>query len=263
MIIRNLIDVLLVLIISILLYIIFLPKSFIGLYLFVWVITGNHFLTSLIFIFTLILLTIKLSNKLEKNNFYKEILIGILLLSIVFFSIFLCKIIGLTEEYLLFINFIVIDSDNNIITGIGIGISALLAVFSMLYQLESNKIDKMKEIQTNNLTKITTFENIIKKILVLVQTKKNLLISDRDCGDICTNFDDYLTTTKLIRNDLKIIVNYYEYLKTFENLNNLELSLSAFENEIKNTNTKISLLIESFEKLEDELIQLKNDIKEI
>lgn len=249
-------------IISILFFIINIPESFIYLYFLTWKIIGIHFFTSFFYLIFLTYLIIIFRKKLDKNNFYKNLLFLILILSIALFSIFLLKIIGLSDKYLFFVDFIIIDADNNILTGIGIGISALLAVFSMLYQIENTNLEKIKDKNDTDKLKIETLKNIITKIINIINFEINLLNKKKPKINLTVKKGS-MNTYLIIIKDFNELIKYYEYISDFNNLNSSEQSIKVFESELNGNETNISMLIDSLRNTKEKLENLlTSDIRQ-
>lgn len=248
-------------IIGLLIFVINIPKSFLYLYFLTWEITGIHFLTSLTYLIFIIYSIIIFNKKLDKNNFYKNLLVPILILSITFLFIFLLKIIGLTDKYLLFRDLIIIDSDNNILTGIGIGISALLAVISMLYQIENTNLEKKSDKNDIERLKKETLKNIINKIISIIDFEINILNKKKHKVNLVIKKGS-INTYLLIIKDFNELIKYYEYIKNFNNLNQSELSLKVFESELNEEVTNVVMLIDSLTTVKTNLQNLlSNDIR--
>jgi len=260
--IRNIIDFILILIIIFLCFIVNLPYNAFSLYILSWNLTGIHFVTSTINIFILIYLIYINNKKFCEGNFYKYPLIILLIGALSLFTIFLFKIFSISEKYLFYFTFINIDSSNNILTGIGIGISALLAVFSMLYQIESNKIEKeLERIANFNLQKKALI-NIIMKIINLIDfeikslnRKKDRIIS-KGKGDkiILPDKKASFYIYSIIQKDFDRISNYYEMIDSFKHLNNAEKSIVSFKGELEENESQINFLIDSLNAIKKNLL---------
>lgn len=234
------------------------PNSFISLYLINWHLINISSISSTLFLCTAFFLMYRINNNLEKDNFYKKWLIIIFTFSLILFSVFIVKIIGLSEKYLFYFDFFVLDENTNILTGLGIGISALLAMFTMLYQNENINIDNFRKSKDIQEQQKKILLSILNKIEVLVDSEIEILEDKRGKSQSnLDSIDEMSNSVKIILKDFEQITNYYNFIDDFRSLNKSEQQIKMFESELNDTKT-ISTLIDILKEFKIELSKCIN-----